>query len=142
MLLEQRRRHPVYQAHGIEHKFKTDFTGINLRLFQQTGLAACRIQISLGLFLFNPAANLLWRSTTDLTVGTGTDADIVTELPVVDIVSAVATRSGISRGFILLVTGLGKPVLVGQLPVEYGIFCRQSGRLGVEQSVGLDRKLI
>src|SRR5205085_10945951 len=78
----------------------------------------------------------------DLPVGAGADADVIAELPVVQVVPAATPGPGKRRGLIVLVAGTGQCFFHGKLHIGAVIVLGQGRRATVERRVRLDRQLI
>ena len=74
---------------------------------------------------------------------TSTDAEIVAETPVVQVVARFAARPAIGRHFVLFVPLRGELLLASQLLREALVVIRQvRRRLVMEQRVRFDRQLV
>lgn len=78
----------------------------------------------------------------ELAVGTRADAEVVAEVPVVEVVPALPARPREGRGFVVPVAGLAEPCLDHLLHVGGKIVVGQRRRRGVEGCIGLEGEVI
>ena len=72
----------------------------------------------------------------------GADAEVIAELPVVDVVPAAVTGTRERRSLVVLVSASGQRLLDGELHIGAGIVLGKLRRPAVEGSVGLYRQLV
>src|SRR5436190_24362990 len=78
----------------------------------------------------------------ELAVRPGADAEVVAELPVVEVVPAAATRLREGRDLVVLEARAGERLLARLLHVGAGVVLGQPRRPRKEHGVGLDRQLV
>src|SRR5678816_3554921 len=78
----------------------------------------------------------------ELAVRAGTDAEVVAELPVVEVVHAAPAGLRIRGNLVLAVAGGGEACLAGFLHGPGVVVVRQRRRVGGERGVRLQRELV
>ena len=94
-------------------------------------------QVVLGLSGFLVTMHAALRGVSDLAVGAGANSEIVPELPVIEIVSAAASRLREGGNFVAVVTVLGEQGEAGVLGVCHGVAVGLDGRRSVKDGIGL-----
>ncbi len=75
-------------------------------------------------------------------MGTGTQAEKVAVLPVIEVMAGAVAALGIGRNLVLGVAAGGQPLQPGLLNRPENVFLGQRGRARVEHGVGFQRQLI
>ena len=95
--------HGLEQAKAIHEIFERQLIGSDGPALIQIG--SRRVQIALGMLDFYCALNDPGRSIRQFAMGAAADTQIVTEAPIVQIVSALKPGLGIGRNFVLSIAG-------------------------------------
>ena len=75
-------------------------------------------------------------------MGASADAEVVTELPIIAIVSTFKSRARVGRDFVLLVARGGEQIFAAILNVGEQVFFREYRRLCVEHGVWFKGELV
>ena len=141
-LLQQGGRHAFVQAQRVHHKFKRQIFGGNA--FALDGL--CRLALHGGQIIVGAAAAggaLDMGGVGNFAVGTGTDAQIIAKLPIIEVVAAGLAGAGKGGSFIVVKAGIGQGLVHGIFNILCGIIMRQAGRRRVaEGRVGLHGEVV
>ena len=94
----------LFEAQLIQQKFKWQggfikFAGINNAFFGGGG-----VEVNLGVFLFDLSLDFTSVTVGDFAVGAGTNAQVITELPVVEVVLTHVAWPRVGRHFVLFKT--------------------------------------
>ena len=75
-------------------------------------------------------------------MGSGTDPDVIAELPIIEVVAAVMLWAGEGRHFVVLKASRYREFVNGRPYIPEHLFVGQGGRVRREGRIGLYRQLV
>ena len=135
-------RHAVDQAQRVQHVLEREFGAAHHVGAAHACRAADHVHIGARMAGFPAPMHQAAGRVAELAVGAGADAQVIAELPVVEVVHAAPVGSRVGRDFVLTVAGSGEPGLAGFLHRPGMVVVRQRRRVGGERGVRFERQLI
>ncbi len=132
--------HAFAQTQGVEHEFKRQVAARYLDLGFDGKALRGLLHVALGMAPAGLTHDAMRKS--ELGMGASADADVIAELPVIEVVATAVPRRGVSGHFVALQPGGLRQIGHGVLHVGGQVVVWQFGGLAGEQGVGFERELI
>ena len=137
---EQRHLEACDQSQRVHHEFETPVPGRNRMLFLYGRAGGGLLQVFARLLVAHLAQDAIGER--KLGMRAGAYAEVVAEAPVIEVVPALAARSGEGRGLVVEVAGVSEPLIDHVLHVGGEFRVRQRRRMAVKEGVGFQREVV
>src|SRR4030095_6627722 len=139
-LRDQRRRSSVRKTQRVQHELKADIVAADLSCLLQRRSGRDTFEILRGMLEAYLAHDPIRKR--ELGMRAGTDAEIIAETPIVEIVAALESRARMRRCFVMAIAGIVQHRTNRVLDVGRRIFVGQRRRMAMKERIRLERERI
>lgn len=132
--------HAVGQTQSVHHEFERQFGGRDGACVLNESAVVGGFEVTHWVLVAHLAHDTLGSG--EFAVGAGTNAKVIAESPIVEIVATARARAGEGRSFIMLETGFGQTGFDRLLHVGSGVIVGQGWGRAMERRVGFEREVV